>query len=375
MIMNKSVSSSSGSNSETPPQPSPATLVPPPTSNNNNNNRANQRLSSKLMSEPVLQGSFPPTKSKITQPPTQPSQSQQPVQSQPQPPQPVKKQQTDPKLLNQQPSKSVNSNPVVVPPIDISSDNNNKIHEKCMTPQAQPTEPTMEILTPINNNIIDDDFVAPSPIVRGRVPPNFKIVPILKTSNNKSNNNNESDSDSDFEIQLSFDDPNKIKKVKEEKEKKRKEKEMKKKKRVGLKWGDVHIREYKSTICPSSVPQSTGVPVGLSWEMTIEDEATPIEVFEKWKDDQKDRIDVQHYQREGILASMERQWIVQRAGVSREVMTRVQKEVEQTRMQRFRSSNDEITDEEEKKLSASFSSHLTDQLRQIQQLMKEQGIT
>lgn len=223
--------------------------------------------------------------------------------------------------------------PVAVNKKSVQSDNksinnnNNKINEnKNENENNKPKTIVDNLLQDVNSeaesfNIEkseDDDI----PVIYGKKP-SIEVKPIIKEKH---------DSDSD-EIVLSFD--------------------LNKKKPKILQWGDVKIREYKSTLSDYSVPQSNGVPLGLSWEITIDNLSTKLDDFERWKAENEENVNLNKYQKVGIMSAMERLWVVQKAGVENEKVTEMLKEVENTKMQRFNSSNDEIEDEEEKKLSNS----------------------
>lgn len=89
-----------------------------------------------------------------------------------------------------------------------------------------------------------------------------------------------------------------------------------KKQKKHIEWNSVNIREYQSNIAPTSVPLRGGVPVGLGWDI-IKEETYKIEDYEELKHNNPDHLDNKRYEKEGSLSAIERQWILQRIGVSK----------------------------------------------------------
>lgn len=72
-----------------------------------------------------------------------------------------------------------------------------------------------------------------------------------------------------------------------------------------IKWDKINIREYKTSIAPTSIPSSDGFPIGLSWTLLSEEEHD-LEEYEKEKEKDKEHWNMKDFQENGALTIEER---------------------------------------------------------------------
>lgn len=72
-----------------------------------------------------------------------------------------------------------------------------------------------------------------------------------------------------------------------------------------IKWDKINIREYKTSIAPTSIPSADGFPIGLSWTLLSEEEYD-LEEYEKEKEKDKDHWNMKDFQENGALTVEER---------------------------------------------------------------------
>lgn len=94
-----------------------------------------------------------------------------------------------------------------------------------------------------------------------------------------------------------------------------------------IKWSNINIREYNTTIQPCSIPISPGIPIGLGWDITNEYNNIDLNTYEETKIKENEHLDNKRYERDGSLTILERQWIIQKAGIKKSEISAILKDV------------------------------------------------
>lgn len=94
-----------------------------------------------------------------------------------------------------------------------------------------------------------------------------------------------------------------------------------------IKWSNINIREYNTTIQPYSIPISPGIPIGLGWDITNEYNNIDLNTYEETKIKENEHLDNKRYERDGSLTILERQWIIQKAGIKKSEISAILKDV------------------------------------------------